>query len=83
MKVTFSDQGWEDYESWLDQRTMLARINRLIGEAYRTPGEGTGRPERLRADLSGFWSRRIDQQHRLVYAVHEETITIIQCRYHY
>jgi len=83
VKVTFSAQGWEDYESWLDQRRMLARINRLIREAYRTPSEGTGKPERLRADLSGYWSRRIDQEHRLVYAVHGDTITIIQCWYHY
>lgn len=83
MKVTFSDQGWEDYESWLDQRKILLRINRLIREAYRTPSEGTGKPERLRADLSGYWSRRIDHEHRLVYAVHDDTVTIIQCRYHY
>lgn len=83
MKVTFTDRGWEDYQSWADQRKVLTRINRLINEASRTPSEGTGKPERLRSDLSGYWSRRIDQEHRLVYATRGDVITIIQCRYHY
>lgn len=62
---------------------MLVRLNRLIDEALRAPGEGTGKPEPLSGDLSGYWSRRIDQQHRLVYAVEGDAITVIQCRYHY
>lgn len=83
MTVAFSDRGWHDYQSWVDQRKALARINRLIDEALSTPGDGTGRPERLRGDLSGYWSRRIDQEHRLVYAVADGVITVVQCRYHY
>lgn len=83
MRVEFSHEGWEDYCSWVDQRKVLTRVNRLIKEAFRAPSEGTGKPERLRTDLSGYWSRRIDQQHRLVYRVDADTIIVIQCRYHY
>lgn len=83
MIVQFSDEGWADYCSWVDQRKMLTRINRLIKEAFRTPSEGTGKPERLRNDLSGFWSRRIDQEHRLVYRVEGDQIIVIQSRLHY
>lgn len=83
MIVSFTDQGWEDYQSWADQRKVLLRINRLITEAHRSPNEGTGRPERLRANWAGWWSRRIDQEHRLVYTVEGDVITIAQCRYHY
>lgn len=83
MRVLFTHEGWEDYCGWVDERKVLARINRLIQEAYCTPGEGTGKPERLRNDLSGHWSRRIDQEHRLVYRVGDDTITVVQCRYHY
>lgn len=83
MRVTFTSQGWEDYQSWASDRKSLLRVNRLINEACRTPGEGTGKPERLRGDLGGYWSRRIDQEHRLVYAVDADMLTIIQARYHY
>jgi toxin YoeB len=83
MKVCFTSQGWADYTSWSGDRTTLRRINRLIEEAARTPGEGIGKPERLRGDLSGYWSRRIDQEHRLVYAVDADVITVLQARYHY
>ena len=61
----------------------MARINRLITEAFRTPSEGTGKPERLRSDLAGYWSRRIDHEHRLVYRADGDKITVIQCKYHY
>lgn len=80
-RIRFTVQGWEDYQSWTS-RTLL-RINRMIEESVRSPGEGIGKPERLRANLAGLWSRRIDQEHRLVYAVRDEGITVLQCRYHY
>lgn len=64
-------------------KKILKRINTLIKECQRTPFEGTGKPEPLKANLSGFWSRRIDEKHRLVYEVTDERISIIQCRFHY
>ena len=83
MKVAFTANGWEDYCSWSDDRKTLRRINRLIDEAVRDPGVGAGKPERLRGDLSGCWSRRIDQEHRLVYTVKDEQLVVLQARYHY
>lgn len=83
MKVTFTDDGWDDYTSWVDDRKVLKRINRLIEESARDPGAGTGKPERLSGDLSGFWSRRIDQRHRLVYQVASDELIVISARYHY
>lgn len=83
MKVSFTANGWEDYCSWADDRKTLRRINRLIDEAVRDPGVGAGKPERLRGDLSGCWSRRIDQEHRLVYTVRDEHLVVLQGRYHY
>lgn len=83
MKIAFTPNGWEDYTSWVDQRKVLLRINRLITEATRDPATGAGKPERLRGDLSGCWSRRIDQEHRLVYKVDGDTLIIIAARYHY
>jgi toxin YoeB len=83
MKVVFTRNGWEDYCSWVGDRKTLTRINRLITEATRDPGTGTGRPERLSGDLSGFWSRRIDQEHRLVYTVDGDQLVVVQARYHY
>jgi len=69
---------------WQTQdRKTLKRINKLIKDTQRTPFEGIGKPEPLKENLSGFWSRRIDEQDRLVYAVDDEQITIISCRYHY
>jgi toxin YoeB len=81
--IKFSTHGWEDYTSWSADRKALDRINRLINEAHRTPGDGAGKPERLRGDLSGYWSRRIDQEHRLVYTVDGEDLVVIQARGHY
>ena len=81
--IRFTSQGWEDYRSWAGDRKALTRINRLIDEATRDPGAGTGKPERLRGDLSGFWSRRIDQEHRLVYTVEGGDLVITAARYHY
>jgi toxin YoeB len=80
--IRFTRQGWADYTSWVDDRKALRRVNRLIDEARRDPGAGTGRPE-LSGDLSGFWSWRINQEHRLVYTVNGEDLVVVQCRYHY
>ncbi len=83
MKIVFTPHGWEDCCSWAGDRKTLTRINRLITEAARDPGVGTGKPERLSGDLAGFWSRRIDQEHRLVYTVKDDGLVIVQARYHY
>ncbi len=83
MRVTFSADGWDDYSSWAGNPKMLKRINRLIEEATRAPGFGAGKPERLSGNLSGFWSRRIDQEHRLVYTVRGDEIVIAAARNHY
>jgi toxin YoeB len=84
MKVAFTKEAWEDYLYWQQQdKIILKKINGLIKEICRTPFQGFGKPEALRENLSGFWSRRINQEHRLVYTVEENAIIIIQCRYHY
>ena len=83
MKIVFTPHAWEDYCSWAGDRKALSRINRLITEAARDPGAGTGKPERLSGDLACFWSRRIDQEHRLVYTVHTDELIIVQARYRY
>ena len=83
-KTSFTSSAWDDYVYWQSQdKKTLKRINNLIKECQRTPFEGIGKPEALLGDLSGFWSRRIDEQHRLVYAATDAEITIIACRYHY
>ena len=83
-KTSFTPSAWDDYIYWQSQdKKTLKRINNLIKESQRTPFEGIGKPEALLGDLSGFWSRRIDEQHRLVYAATDAEITIIACRYHY
>jgi toxin YoeB len=83
VKITFTAHGWDDYVSWSGDRKILNRLNRLITEASRDPGAGTGKPERLSGDLAGYWSRRIDQEHRLVHTVHDGALGIVQARYHY
>ncbi len=76
--------AWEDYRYWQGQdRKKLKRINKLISDTMRHPFEGIGRPEPLKENLAGFWSRRIDDTNRLVYVVDENRLTIISCRYHY
>ena len=83
-RLTWTAAAWEDYVWWQGQdRKTLKRINLLIGDALRHPFEGVGKPEPLRENLSGFWSRRIDDNHRLVYAVAAGDLVIIACRYHY
>ncbi|PTB88908.1 Txe/YoeB family addiction module toxin [Pseudidiomarina aestuarii] len=82
--LSWTDESWRDYLYWQGQdKKTLRRINALIKEVQRTPFEGIGKPEPLRESLSGFWSRRIDDTNRLVYAVDDRAITILSCRYHY
>ena len=84
MFITFSKNAWEDYTSWLtEEKSILKKINELIKEIQRTPYEGKGKPEPLKYDLAGLWSRRIDREHRLVYQVKENEILIYGCKYHY
>jgi toxin YoeB len=84
MNVRFTKNGWSDYTHWAETgRKMLLRINRLVNEIIREPFVGIGKPEPLRGDKSGYWSRRIDDEHRLVYSVSEQTVTIVAARYHY
>jgi len=84
MKITFSINSWEDYLSWQkDDKKILRKINKLIKDIQRTPYHGLGNPEPLKYDLSGFWSRRVDREHRLVYQVFDKEILIYSCRFHY
>ena len=83
-KLVWTDEAWSGYVYWQTQdRKTLKRINRLLEDARRQPFDGIGKPEPLRENLSGFWSRRIDETNRLIYAVDDEFLTIISCRYHY
>ena len=83
-RIIFSLNSWEDYESWQSEnKNMLRKINALIKDIQRTPYKGLGKPEPLKFDLAGFWSRRIDKEHRLVYQVIGDEILIYSCRYHY
>jgi toxin YoeB len=82
--LSWTQSSWDDYLYWQTQdKKTLKRINRLIVDTQRTPFTGIGKPEPLKENLAGFWSRRIDDAHRLVYAVDTDAITIITCRYHY
>lgn len=84
MKLSFQARGWAQYLFWQQtDKATLRKINRLIEECLRHPFEGTGKPEPLRGDLAGYWSRRIDREHRLVYRVTQDEIVILQCRYQY
>jgi toxin YoeB len=89
MKVHFSDDGWNDYLHWARaDRDTLLRLNALIDDIRRTPFAGLGKPEPLKGDLAGWWSRRITGEHRLVYRVQgrkgeDQRVEIIQCRHHY
>lgn len=84
MKLIFAESAWEDYLYW--QRTdkkILKRINLLIKEITRDPFEGIGKPEPLKHALSGYWSRRINDEHRIVYKIEDDSLLIAQLRYHY
>ena len=84
MKLLFSEQAWEDYLYWQKtDKKIVQRINVLIKEASRNPFEGTGKPEPLKHALSGYWSRRINDEHRFVYKPTGEALLIAQLRYHY
>ena len=89
MKIVFLDQAWEDYLYWQNtDKASLKKINSLIKEIERTPFEGSGKPEPLRHNLAGYWSRRINLEHRLVYKVSgtkgiDQKCIIIQCRFYY
>lgn len=84
MPIKFSDQAWEDYLFWqVKDKAVLKRINLLLRDVQRSPFEGIGKPERLKHNLAGFWSRRIDDEHRLVYSMQDDTVLVAQCRFHY
>ncbi len=84
MNKAFTDIGWEDYLYWqTEDRKTLRKINTLLKDIERNGNEGLGKPEPLTGDLSGFWSRRINQKDRLIYALEMDQIIIIACRYHY
>jgi len=84
VRLVFTAHAWEDYLHWQQtDRAMLKRLNRLIEETLRDPLEGIGKPEQLRHALAGAWSRRIDDQHRLVYLVDGDDLVVLQARYHY
>ena len=83
-KLVFSDEAWEDYLYWQDtDRSMVRRINQLIKDIRRSPYEGIGKPEPLKHQLAGWWSRRIDAEHRFVYRVIEQAVEIATLRNHY
>lgn len=84
MILSWTDKAWEDYLFWQENdRKILKRINTLIRDAQRNPFDGLGNPEPLKHQFSGFWSRRIDREHRLVYQVENDILLIAQCRFHY
>ena len=84
MKLIFADEAWEDYRYWHKQdKKMVERINKLIAEIKREPFSGIGKPEPLKHALSGYWSRRINDEHRMVYKVEGNSLLLAQLRYHY
>ncbi len=84
MKLIFTDEAWEEYLYWqVKDKKILKKINNLIKDTKREPFDGLGKPEPLKHELAGYWSRRITQEHRLVYEIFEESILVVSCRYHY
>ncbi len=84
MNLVFTENGWDDYLYWQKQDAKkVERINELLKDISRQPYKGIGKPEPLRGNLSGWWSRRIDTEHRLVYRVEANQLIVLQCRYHY
>ena len=84
MKITFASRAREDYLWWQSQdRKILKRINTLVADVARNGNEGIGKPEQLKHGFQGYWSRRINDEHRLIYKVTDDSILIAQCRYHY
>ena len=84
MRLVFTESAWQDY-LWFQEKDprLLKRINQMIKDTLHTPFTGLGKPEPLKADLAGYWSRRINDEHRLVYGVTQTDLMIISCRYHY
>ena len=84
MRLTWLPNGWNDYLYWQENdRKILQRVNELIRDALRNPFTGIGKPELLRNNLKGWWSRRVTQEHRFIYRVDGESLLIMQCRFHY
>jgi len=84
MNKKFTDEAWADYQYWMNNdKRQLKRINQLIKDIDRSPYEGIGKPEPLKANLQGYWSRRIDNEHRIIYAVEKQQVVFISFRYHY
>jgi toxin YoeB len=84
LKLTFTPDGWDDYLYWeTTDKAVLRRLNRLLEETLRTPFEGLGKPEQLRHQLAGCWSRRLTEEHRLVYRVTADAVVVLMARYHY
>lgn len=84
MRLVFAEQAWEDYLHWQKtDRKLVERTNRLIKDIVRSPFEGIGKPEPLKHALTGYWSRRINDEHRIIYKVENESVLIAQLRYHY
>ncbi len=83
-RITFEPKAWDSYVSWQNtDKTLVKKMNNLIKEIQRTPFSGTGKPEPLKNEFSGFWSRRINDYHRLIYAATDNNVLIFQCSYHY
>ena len=84
MRLVFTPHGWEDYSHWQSaDRQVLRRVNRLLEDCLRDPFDGIGKPEQLRHALAGAWSRRITEEHRLVYLADGDDLVVLQARYHY
>jgi toxin YoeB len=84
VRLTFTPHAWKEYQQWLvEDRAVLKRINRIIEDTLREPFDGIGKPEPLKHMLQGVWSRRITEEHRMVYLVQDDDLVIVQLRYHY
>jgi len=84
VRLVFTPHGWDDYQWWVaNDKATLKRVNRLLDEIVRSPFEGIGKPESLRHILANCWSRRVDEEHRLVYLVDHDDIVVLQARFHY
>ncbi|MDN5213479.1 Txe/YoeB family addiction module toxin [Fulvivirgaceae bacterium BMA12] len=84
MNILFTQNAWEEYSYWQKtDKKIVNKINELVKTISRTPFDGIGKPEPLRGNLQGFWSRRISQEHRLVYKIEDDLLSIVQCRFHY
>ncbi len=84
MSIIFSSLAWEDYQYWVKHdRKKLDKVNKLIKDALRNPFEGIGKPEPLKLNLKGLWSKRIDDEHRLIYEYDDGHLSIVSCRHHY